>query len=49
MTHHIETELKKGAGIDDLEPEFFEFFEHIESVINYAPDVFKQLSDTHTD
>jgi len=49
MTHHIETELKKGAGIDDLEPEFFEFFEHIESVINYAPDVFKQLSDAYTD
>lgn len=48
MTHHIETQLKKGAGIDDLEPEFFEFFEHIDSVISYAPDVFKQISGIAT-
>jgi len=48
MTHHIETELKKGAGIDDLEPEFFEFFEHIENVVSYAPEVFKRISEIPT-
>lgn len=44
LTHHIETQLKKGVGIDDLEPEFFEFFEHIDSVINYSPTVLKKIT-----
>jgi len=43
MTHQIETELKQGVEIDDLEPEFFEFFEHIEKVINYAPMIFEEI------
>ncbi|MBA6364555.1 two-component sensor histidine kinase BarA, partial [Colwellia sp. BRX8-8] len=33
VVHQIETELKSGVTIDDLEPEFFEFFEHIDNVI----------------
>jgi two-component system sensor histidine kinase BarA len=40
VTHLIETELKSDVTIDDLEPEFFEFFEHIDNVINQAPEVF---------
>ncbi len=43
MTHLLETQLKKGVGIDDLEPEFFEFFEHIEKVIALAPDAFNEI------
>jgi two-component system sensor histidine kinase BarA len=46
LTHHIETQLKKGAGVDDLEPEFFEFFEHIDSVIDYAPSVLTKLTSS---
>jgi two-component system sensor histidine kinase BarA len=47
VTHQIETELKSGVTIDDLEPEFFEFFEHIDNVINQAPEVFNNETDTH--
>jgi two-component system sensor histidine kinase BarA len=39
VTHQIETELKNDITIDDLEPEFFEFFEHLDNVINQAPEV----------
>ncbi|MBA6335837.1 two-component sensor histidine kinase BarA [Colwellia sp. BRX8-7] len=42
VVHQIETELKSGVTIDDLEPEFFEFFEHIDNVINQAPEVFNK-------
>jgi two-component system sensor histidine kinase BarA len=45
VTHQIETELKSGVTIDDLEPEFFEFFEHIDNVINQAPEVFNNSSE----
>lgn len=48
MTHHIESQLKKGVGIDDLEPEFFEFFDHIDSVIKHAPVVLKRITSTAT-
>jgi two-component system sensor histidine kinase BarA len=40
VVHQIETELKSDVTIDDLEPEFFEFFEHIDNVINQAPEIF---------
>lgn len=39
ITHQIETALKSGVNIDDLEPEFFEFFEHLDNVIRLAPEV----------
>jgi two-component system sensor histidine kinase BarA len=45
VTHHIETELKNDVTIDDLEPEFFEFFEHIDNVINQAPEVFRDSTE----
>ncbi|TWX56892.1 two-component sensor histidine kinase BarA [Colwellia hornerae] len=44
VVHQIETELKGGVTIDDLEPEFFEFFEHIDNVINQAAKIFNQNS-----
>ena len=33
----LETELKQGMSVDDLEPEFLEFFEHVERVLVEAP------------
>ncbi|GLX79422.1 histidine kinase [Thalassotalea insulae] len=43
ITHVIETELKKENTIDDLEPEFFEFFEHIEQVLNFSDTAFQEI------
>jgi len=37
ITHHIETQLKLDYSLDDLEPEFFEFFEHLDNVMSQAP------------
>ena len=37
ITHHIETQLKLDFSLDDLEPEFFEFFEHLDNVLAQAP------------
>jgi two-component system sensor histidine kinase BarA len=42
VIHQIETDLKSDVTIDDLEPEFFEFFEHIDNVINQAPEIFAE-------
>lgn len=39
ITHQIETSLKQGVSIEELEPEFFEFFEHIDNVVKVAPQV----------
>ncbi len=44
ITHQIETALKTNASLDDLEPEFFEFFEHIENVMSQAPKVLEELA-----
>ena len=46
VTHQIETELKSGVTIDDLEPEFFEFFEHIDNVVKQSSEVFNNSTDT---
>jgi two-component system, NarL family, sensor histidine kinase BarA len=43
IVHHIETQLKSGSGIDDLEPEFFELFEHIERVSSLADEAFTEI------
>jgi len=43
VTHQIETALKKGNTIENLEPEFYEFFEHIDNVIKVAPQVLQSL------
>ena len=36
VTHDLETELKRDIGLDDLQPEFFEFFEQIDLVLEEA-------------
>ena len=36
VTHELETELKRDIGLDDLQPEFFEFFEQIDLVLEEA-------------
>jgi len=46
VTHQIETDLKSGVTIDDLEPEFFEFFEHIDNVLKQALEMFNNSPDT---
>jgi len=43
VTHQIETELKNDMTIDDLEPEFFEFFEHLDNVISQAATFLENL------
>jgi two-component system sensor histidine kinase BarA len=43
MVHQLETALKGGSAIDDLEPEFFELFEHIERVLDLANDAFTEI------
>jgi two-component system, NarL family, sensor histidine kinase BarA len=45
ITHQIETDLKQGKTLDDLEPEFFEFFEHIDNIVEQSPDVLKEIGD----
>lgn len=44
ITTQLETQLKMGGSLTELEPEFMEFFEHIEQVINKAPSVLKTLN-----
>ena len=44
ITQHLETRLKKEVSLDDLEPEFMEFFEHLENVIIEAPKVLDSLN-----
>lgn len=43
VTHELETELKRGIALDDLEPEFFEFFEQIDLVLEDAIEFIKKL------
>ena len=43
IVHQIETEIKRGLSVDDLEPEFFELFEQIDNVVSYAPAVFTEI------
>ena len=43
VTHELETELKRGIALDDLEPEFFEFFEQIDLVLEDATDFIKKF------
>ncbi len=45
VTHELETELKRGIAIDDLEPEFFEFFEQIDLVLEDAETFIKKLDN----
>ena len=40
IIHQIETQLKQNESLENLEPEFFEFAEHIERLIAKAPRYF---------
>ncbi|ALO35711.1 histidine kinase [Colwellia sp. MT41] len=44
ITAHLETQLKMGIGLEELEPEFLEFFDHIEQVLLAVPEALKQMS-----
>jgi two-component system sensor histidine kinase BarA len=44
VAHQIETSLKQGISIDELEPEFFELFEHVDNVIKVAPQILDSLN-----
>ena len=46
ITHQIETSLKNGESAGALEPEFFEFFEHLDKVLHLAPQTLKILSES---
>jgi two-component system sensor histidine kinase BarA len=39
VINELETKLKRGISLDDLQPEFFEFFKQIDLVLEYV-DVF---------
>jgi len=39
----IETSLKKGSSIDDLEPELLEFFEHLDNLLRHADEIITSL------
>jgi two-component system sensor histidine kinase BarA len=45
ITSQLETQLKMGSSLEELEPEFFEFFEHIDQVLFLAPEVLKKMTE----
>jgi two-component system sensor histidine kinase BarA len=44
ITTQLETQLKMGLNLEELEPEFLEFFEHIEQVLFAVPEALKEMS-----
>ncbi|MCP4323877.1 MAG: two-component sensor histidine kinase BarA [Alteromonadales bacterium] len=46
IIEQVETQLKLGVSIDELEPEFFELFEHIDQLINTAPSILNVLNES---
>ena len=48
ITTQLETQLKMGLSTEELEPEFLEFFEHIEQVLFAVPEALKTInSNSH--
>jgi two-component system sensor histidine kinase BarA len=45
VTKQLETQLKIGSNIKSLEPEFLEFFEHIELVTTAAPEILNTIEN----
>ena len=45
VCQQLESQLKKEISLGDLEPEFFELFEHIEQVLVEAPKVLTELDE----
>ena len=48
ICQELETQLKKETSLDNLEPEFLEFFEQIERVLAQAPKVLAELDEQVT-
>lgn len=44
ITNQLETQLKMGLSLEELEPELLEFFEHIEQVLIAAPEALKEIN-----
>ena len=44
ITTQLETQLKMGLSTEELEPEFLEFFEHIEQVLFAVPEALKTIN-----
>ncbi len=44
ITTQLETQLKMGLSTEELEPEFLEFFEHIEQVLFAVPETLKTIN-----
>ena len=45
ICQQLETQLKKDVALNNLEPEFFELFEHIEQVLAAAPAVLENIDE----
>jgi two-component system sensor histidine kinase BarA len=44
ICQELETQLKKGIIVDNLEPEFLELFEQIDQVLTEAPKLLAELN-----
>ena len=44
ICQEIETQLKRGGSLDDLEPEFLEFFEQVALVLAQAPIILEKVN-----
>jgi len=45
ICRRLETQLKKETALDNLEPEFFELFEHIEQFLAVAPKILEDIKE----
>jgi two-component system sensor histidine kinase BarA len=46
VINQLETQLKNGSTIEILEPEFLEFFEHVEQIIIATPKAIKKIEES---
>jgi two-component system sensor histidine kinase BarA len=47
VINQLETQLKNGSTIEILEPEFLEFFEHVEQIIIATPKAIKKIEGSN--
>jgi len=43
ITQHIEVQLKLNYSLDDLEPDFFEFFEQLDNILVQGPKILERV------
>ena len=48
ICQELETQLKNGISLDELEPEFLDFFEQLEQVATVAPKLLAELKERDT-